>query len=89
MAALPASGDGVALKSIKHPILLHDAAHHDLTGGFGLAQAKAEGASIPYDPGLMAEFPKILRQGLTKQFGDIYEELKPENFEEVWIDIDE
>ena len=41
--------DGVSLFSAKHPTLLHDAAHHDLTGGFGLAQAKPEGATIPYD----------------------------------------
>ena len=40
--------DGVSLFSAKHPTLLHDAAHHDLTG-FGLASAKAEGATIPYD----------------------------------------
>lgn len=41
--------DGVALSSIKHPVLLHDAAHHELSGGFGLASVKAEGATIPYD----------------------------------------
>ncbi len=41
--------DGVSLFSAKHPTLLHDAAHHDLTGGFGLAQLKPEGATIPYD----------------------------------------
>jgi hypothetical protein len=41
--------DGVALGSMKHPALLHDAAHHDLTEGFGLAPLKAEGATIPYD----------------------------------------
>ena len=70
MVALPASGDGVTVKSIKHPILLHDAAHHDLTGGFGLAQAKPEGASIPYDPGLR------LNEGLSKMFGDEYQKLK-------------
>lgn len=65
LAALPASG-----KSIKYPILLHDAAHHDISGGFGLVQAKMEGASIPYDPGLR------LKEGLTKMFGDEYEKLK-------------
>ncbi len=41
--------DGVELHSIKHPILLHDAAHHDLTEGFGLAPAKAEGSTMLYD----------------------------------------
>jgi hypothetical protein len=41
--------DGVALHSIKHPTLLHDAAHHDLAGGFGLAPAKAEGSVMLYD----------------------------------------
>ncbi len=71
LAAVPASDDGVTVKSIKHPILLHDAAHHDLTGGFGLAQAKPEGASIPYDPGLR------LNEGLSKMFGDEYEKLRP------------
>ncbi len=90
MAALPASGDGVALKSIKHPILLHDAAHHDLTGGFGLAVAKPEGGTILYDPGLKAYFPKaLLKDGLTKQFSDIYEDLRPESFEELWVEIDD
>ena len=41
--------DGVALGSMRHPALLHDAAHHDLTGGFGLAPAKAEGSVMLYD----------------------------------------
>ncbi len=41
--------DGVALGSMKHPVLLHDAAHHDLVGGFGLAPAKAEGSAVLYD----------------------------------------
>lgn len=41
--------DGVALGSMKHPVLLHDAAHHDLTEGFGLAQAKVEGSTMLYD----------------------------------------
>jgi len=41
--------DGVALGSMKHPVLLHDAAHHDLTGGFGLAPAKLEGSTMLYD----------------------------------------
>lgn len=39
MAALPA----------KKATLLHDAAHHELSGGFGLATVKQEGASIAYD----------------------------------------
>lgn len=30
-------------------VLLHDAAHHDIIGGFGLAPIKAEGASVAYD----------------------------------------
>ena len=41
--------DGVALGSMKHPVLLHDAAHHDLSEGFGLAPAKAEGSAMLYD----------------------------------------
>lgn len=41
--------DGVALGSMKHPVLLHDAAHHELSGGFGLAPAKAEGSVMLYD----------------------------------------
>jgi len=41
--------DGVALGSMKHPVLLHDAAHHDLTEGFGLAPAKLEGSTMLYD----------------------------------------
>ena len=76
----------------KPPIMLHDAAHHDLTGGFGLAQAKPEGASIPYDPGVRlfsAEHPKALKAGLEKMFGEVYEDLDPDNFEELWIDIDD
>ena len=84
-AAMVATGkavtdDGVALKSIAHP--------GSLSGevGFGLAQAKMEGASIPYDQGLMAEYPKILKEGLTKMFGDVYSELDPDNLEELWID---
>jgi hypothetical protein len=40
MAALPAK---------KEATLLHDAAHHELSGGFGLATVKQEGASIAYD----------------------------------------
>ncbi len=39
MAAVPA----------KKAILLHDAAHHELIDGFGLAPLKQEGASIAYD----------------------------------------
>ncbi len=35
----------------KAATLLHDAAHHELSGGFGLAQVKAEGTSVLYDPG--------------------------------------
>ena len=42
MAAVPAT---------KKRTLLHDAAHHDISGGFGLAQVKAEGTSVLYDPG--------------------------------------
>ncbi len=41
--------DGVALGSMKHPALLHDAAHHDLSEGFGLAPAKLEGSTMLYD----------------------------------------
>jgi len=89
MAVVPSSGDGVTVKSIKHPILLHDAAHHDMPGGFSLAPFKPEGASVPYDQGLRAEFPKAIRKGLTEMFGDVYEELRPESFEELWIDIDD
>jgi len=89
MAVVPKNDDGVMLRSMKHPTLLHDAAHHDLTGGFSLVQAKPEGASIPYDPGLRAEFPKALKEGLNKAFGDVYEELEPDNMEELWIDIDD
>jgi hypothetical protein len=33
----------------KKATLLHDAAHHDLTEGFGLAPLKPEGASVAYD----------------------------------------
>jgi phage portal protein BeeE len=33
----------------KKATLLHDAAHHDLSGGFGLAPIKQEGASVAYD----------------------------------------
>jgi len=32
------------------PRLLHDAAHHDLTEGFGLAPIKAEGSKVAFDP---------------------------------------
>ena len=53
------TGDGIALYSMTHPrclafpdgpILLHDADHHDLSKGFGLASVKAEGSAIEYDP---------------------------------------
>lgn len=84
MAAMPGKS--------KPPVMLHDAAHHELTGGFGLAQAKPEGASIPYDPGVRlfsAEHPKALKEGLNKMFGEVYEDLDPDNFEELWIDIDD
>lgn len=60
----------------KPPILLHDAAHHDISGGFGLAQAKMEGTSIPYDPGLR------LKEGLSEMFGDEYEKLKLDDEDE-------
>jgi hypothetical protein len=69
---------------------LHDGKGHDI--GFGLAQAKAEGTSIPYDPGVRlfsAEHPKALKEGLNKMFGEVYEDLDPDNFEELWIDIDD
>jgi len=49
MAAVP--DDGVMLTSIQHPIRLHDAAHHDLTEGFGLATLKQEGTTVLYDQG--------------------------------------
>jgi hypothetical protein len=42
MAALPAK---------KAAIRIHDAAHHDISGGFGLATVKKEGTAILYDPG--------------------------------------
>ncbi len=83
LAAMPAS---------KPPTMLHDAAHHDLTGGFGLAQAKPEGASIPYDPGVRlfsAEHPKALKEGLNKMFGEVYEDLDPDNLEKLWIEVDD
>jgi len=35
----------------KKATLLHDAAHHDISGGFGLAQIKPEGATVAYDQG--------------------------------------
>ena len=38
-----------ALPGTKKATLLHDAAHHELSGGFGLATVKQEGASIAYD----------------------------------------
>lgn len=55
---------------------LHDGKGHDI--GFGLAQVKMEGASIPYDPGLRLSEARVLRmkEGLTKMFGDEYEKLK-------------
>jgi hypothetical protein len=92
----------------KPPIMLHDAAHHELSGGlgispylhdgkghdigFGLAQAKQEGASIPYDPGVRlfsAEHPKALKEGLSKMFGEVYEDLDPDNLEKLWIEVDD
>jgi len=84
MTVVPGSGDGVALKSIAHPRM------QGKSVGFGLAQVKMEGASIPYDPGLRAEFPKaLLKDGLSKVFGDVYDDLKPESFEELWVEIDD
>ncbi len=41
MAAVPAT------KAIR----IHDAAHHDISGGFGLATVKQEGTSVLYDQG--------------------------------------
>ena len=77
-----------AMPNVKKPTLLHDAAHHDLTRGFGLVQAKAEGTIIPYDPGVRlfsAKHPKALKDGLNKMFdGD----LDLDNLEELWIDVD-
>ncbi len=70
--------DGVALKSMKHSILLHDAAHHDLTKGFGLAPAKAEGSTMAYDH--LNAFDAI-RDGVTKQL------LGP--LERIEIELDE
>ena len=35
----------------KAATLLHDAAHHDISGGFGLAAVKQEGTAVLYDPG--------------------------------------
>lgn len=32
------------------PTLAHDAGHHDLTTGFGLAPIKAEGSRVAFDP---------------------------------------
>lgn len=40
MAAVPAT---------KKATLLHDAAHHDISGGFGLATVKQEGTTVLYD----------------------------------------
>lgn len=42
MAAVPAT---------KKRTLLHDAAHHDLSGGLGLAPLKPEGGTVLYDQG--------------------------------------
>jgi siroheme synthase len=42
MAAVPAT---------KKATLLHDAAHHDISGGFGLATVKQEGTTVLYDQG--------------------------------------
>lgn len=60
--------------------------------GFGLVPIKAEGTSVPYDPGVRlfsAEHPKALKDGLNKMFGEVYEDLDPDNFEDLWIDIDD
>lgn len=93
MAVVP-DNDGVSLTSMKHPTFIPG---KDLTRmvdemsgevGFGLAPAKMEGASIPYDQGLRAEFPKALKEGLSKAFGDHYD-MEPDSFEELWIDIDD
>jgi hypothetical protein len=97
MAVVPGDADGVALKSIKHPILLHDAAHHDLTKGFGLAQAKPEGMSVPYDQldckpgGIMtrSDFGEMLADSLNDAFGEVYADLDPDSFEELWVEIDD
>lgn len=42
LAAIPAG---------KEATLLHDAAHHDISGGFGLAPIKQEGTAVLYDQG--------------------------------------
>lgn len=66
MAMVPDDSD--ALHSLEHPF------------GMGLAPIKPEGASIPYDPGFTAEFPKALKEGLNKAFGEMYEELEPNDW---------
>lgn len=69
---------------------LHDGKGHDI--GFGLAQIKPEGASVPYDPGVRlfsAEHPKALKEGLNKMFGEVYEDLDPDNLEKLWIEVDD
>lgn len=83
--------NGVSLFSARHP--LHDAAHHDLAGGFGLAQAKPEGATIPYD--LAEESLEVLEidvrpSGIMKR-AEFVEQLRDglnKAFEEVYEDYE-
>ncbi len=46
-------------------VLLHDAAHHDISGGFGLAPIKREGASIAYDQ-VGERYARALARSMTQ-----------------------
>ena len=89
------SDDGVALNSIAHAgsksleDMVIDLAEESGEVGFGLAPAKMEGASIPYDRLNCRDIGKQLAEGLNKAFGEVYGELDPDNLEELWIDIDD
>lgn len=59
-----------AVPNMKQPTLLHDAAHHDLTEGFGLAPIKREGAAVAFDPGSSSSYVLTKkRKILMKAFG--------------------
>ena len=89
--------DGVSLFSAKHPTLLHDAAHHDLTG-FGLAQAKAEGSVMLYDdlaaplsPASLEDLEIDVRPGGIMKRAEFVEQLRDglnKAFEEVYEDYE-